>query len=311
MMAAATIVAGEAAAEFRASGTDLSERRRSGVSRGPLIDILPSPDMIGIAWDASGAARIGASTTIAATAGDARLAAAYPGIAAAAGGLATPQIRLLATLGGNLAQRSRCWYFRTPHIDCLKKGGTACPARAGNHLYGVAFDLGPCVAPHPSTMATALLAYDARVKTNQRPALTIEQLLGDGSNGAADHALGPGEMIEAVELPPPTPSERAAYKRAIGRAYAEWPLVEIVARVVVSDDEFRLARLTAGGVAPVPIRLHAAEAATQGAPVSAATIAAAARAATQGAKPLPMTGYKLELLSGLVQDLLERLTSPP
>jgi xanthine dehydrogenase YagS FAD-binding subunit len=306
MTIAATIVADTTEAEFRASGTDLSERRRSGVSRGRLIDILPAPDMTRIAWDATGAARVGASTSIAAIAGDARLAAAYPGVAAAAGGLATPQIRQLATLGGNLAQRSRCWYFRNPHIDCLKKGGDACPARAGNHLYGVAFDLGPCVAPHPSTMATALLAYDATVRTNLRAHLTIEQLLGDGSNGAADHALMPGEMIEAVELPPPLAGEHAAYKRAIGRAYAEWPLVEVVARVVTSEGAFRLVRLTAGGVAPVPIRLNAAEQAVQGAPVSAATIGTAARAATQDAKPLPMTGYKLELLAGLVQDLLEQ-----
>ncbi|HKI16052.1 MAG TPA: molybdopterin dehydrogenase, partial [Roseiarcus sp.] len=102
---------------------------------------------------------------------------------------------------------------------------------------------GPCVAPHPSTMATALLAYDARVDTTERKALSIEQLLGNGSNGAADHALAPGEMIAAVELPPPLAGERAAYRRAIGRAYAEWPLVEVVARVVVSDGEFRLVRL--------------------------------------------------------------------
>jgi xanthine dehydrogenase YagS FAD-binding subunit len=306
MTATAMIIAPAKEAEFRASGTDLSERRRSGVSRGPLIDIAPTPDMIGIAWSSTGTARIGASTSIAAIVSDPRLAAAYPGIAAAACGLATPQIRHLATIGGNLAQRSRCWYYRNPHIDCLKKGGTRCPAREGNHLYGVVFDLGACVAPHPSTMATALLAYDARVKTNQRTALTIEQLLGDGSNSAADHALTPGEMIETVDLPPPLAGERAAYERAIGRAYAEWPLVEVVARVVVANGAFEFVRLTAGGVAPVPIRLNAAEAATQGASVSPATIAAAAGAATRSAKPLPMTAYKLDLLSGLVQDLLEQ-----
>jgi xanthine dehydrogenase YagS FAD-binding subunit len=308
MTAFATIVADQAT-EFRASGTDLSERRRNGVSRGRVIDIVPTPGMTGVTWDATGAARIGASTTIAAIAADARLAAAYPGIVAAAQGLATPQIRRVATLGGNLAQRSRCWYFRKPDTDCLKKGGTACPARQGNHLYGVAFDLGPCVAPHPSTMATALIAYDARVTTNQRPHLTIEQLLGDGSNGAADHALLPGEMIEAILLPPPAPGERGFYKRAIGRAYAEWPLAEVAARVVVEDGAFRLVRLAAGGVAPVPIRLAAAEAAAEGAPVSPATIAAAARAASKGAKPLTMTGYKLELLAGLVQDLMEQCSA--
>ena len=295
--------------EFRASGTDLSERRRTGLSRGPLVDIAPTTDMTGIAWDADGAARIGASTSIAAIAADPRLGSAYPGLAAAAGGLATPQIRHLATLGGNLAQRSRCWYYRNPHFACFKKGGETCPAREGNHLYGVVFDLGPCVAPHPSTMAAAFLAYEAKTATSQRKDLSVGQLLGDGSNGAADHALAPGEMIEAVQLPPPLAGERAAYQRAISRAYADWPLVEVVARVVVERGAFQFVRLVAGGVAPVPLRLSAAEAAAQGAPVTPATIAAAARAATQGAKPLPMAAYKLDLLAGLVQDLLERCSS--
>jgi xanthine dehydrogenase YagS FAD-binding subunit len=309
MTAVMPIVPEPGEAEFRASGTDLSERRRSGVSSGPLVDIVPTSDMIGIAWNAAGAARIGASTPIAAIAADVRVATAYPGIAAAAGGLATPQIRHLATLGGNVAQRSRCWYYRNPHIACLKKGGDRCPAREGNHLYGVVFDLGPCVAPHPSTMAAALLAYEAKAATNRRAGLSIEQLLGDGSNGAADHALGAGEMIEAVELSPPLAGEHSAYRRAIGRAYAEWPLVEVVARVIIERGAFQHVRLAAGGVAPVPIRLSAAEGAAQGSAVAPATIAAAALAAIKGAKPLPMTGYKLDLLAGLVQDLLEQCSS--
>jgi xanthine dehydrogenase YagS FAD-binding subunit len=296
-------------AEFRAAGTDLSERRRSGVSRGPLIDIAAAPGSIGMDWGSDGAARIGAFTTIAAIAADARLAQAYPGLAAAAQGLATPQIRQLATLGGNLAQRSRCWYYRNPQFACLKKGGPDCPARAGNHLYSVAFDLGPCVAPHPSTMAAALLAYEARISTDQRRGLTIGELLGDGSNGAADHALLSGEMIGSVELAPPVPGERALYKRAISRSHAEWPLVEVCARAVVSGGSFQFIRIAAGGIAPVPLRLSASEAVLQDAPASSANIANAARQATAGARPLPMTGYKLDLLRGVVHDLLERLVT--
>lgn len=308
-MTSAAMTASIASAEFRAAGTDLSERRRSGVSTGPLIDIAPSPDTIGVAWGADGAARIGAFTTIAAIAADARLAQAYPGITAAALGLATPQIRHLATLGGNLAQRSRCWYFRDPDIACLKKGGSDCPARSGNHLYGVAFDFGPCVAPHPSTMAAALLAYDARIVTDRRNGLSIADLLGDGSNGAADHALAPGEMIRSVELPPPVSGERAFYKRAISRSHAEWPLAEVCARAVVSGGAFQFIRIGAGGIAPVPLRLAAAEAALQGQPATAAVIAEAARQATSGARPLPMTAYKLDLLTGVVHDLLQRLAA--
>ena len=296
-------------AELRAAGTDLSERRRSGVSRGPLIDLVRPTEVQDVAWSEDGAARINAFATIATLAADARLAAAYPGVSAAAAGLATPQIRHVATLGGNLAQRSRCWYFRDPHIPCLKKGGDNCPARDGNHLYGVAFDLGPCVAPHPSTMAAALMAYDATVTTSRRQGLGIAALLGDGSNGRADNLLEPGEIIESIVLGVPVAGERALYRRAISRSYAEWPLVEVVVRAVIADGIFRLVRIVAGGIAPVPLRLAAAESLLQGAAVNATTIGNAVAQSTVSAKPLPMTGYKLDLLRGLTRDLLERVAA--
>jgi xanthine dehydrogenase YagS FAD-binding subunit len=297
-----------AAPEFRAAGTDLSERRRSGVSKGPVIDIAAAGDA-SISWAADGAATIGAFATIATIAADTRIKGAYPGVSASALSLATPQIRNLATLGGNLAQRSRCWYFRKPHIACLKKGGSNCPARSGNHLYGVAFDLGPCVAPHPSTMAAAFIAYEAQIVTDRRSGLSVRDLLGDGSNGHADHALGAGEMIKQIALGVPLAGERALYKRAVSRTHAEWPLVELCARAVVTDGVFKFVRLGAGGIAPVPLRLRASEAALEDKRADAATIAEAAKQATAGAKPLPMTGYKLDLLSGLVRDLLEQLAA--
>ncbi|WP_050628873.1 FAD binding domain-containing protein [Bradyrhizobium viridifuturi] len=307
-MSAATAPA-MTAPEFRAAGTDLSERRRSGLSCGEVIDLTASPETIGVAWNADGSARVGALTAIAAIASDARLAQAYPGITAAALGLATPQIRHMATLGGNLAQRSRCWYYRNPQIACLKKGGADCPARSGNHLYHVAFDLGPCVAPHPSTMAMALMAYGAKVTTDRRSGLSITDLLGDGSNGAADNLLAPGERIEQIELPAPLAGECAHYKRAISRSYAEWPLVEVCARAVISGGTFREVHIAVGGIAPVPLQLTACATALEGKPATAATIAQAAELATSGAKPLPMTGYKLELLTGLVRDVMERIAT--
>jgi xanthine dehydrogenase YagS FAD-binding subunit len=111
-----------AVAEFRAAGTDLSERRRSGLSRGLLVDIAAGPDTTGMEWRADDTLRIGAFTTIAAIAADARIAGAYPGLAASTQGLATPQVRHLATLGGNLAQRSRCWYYRHPRYRLPQEG---------------------------------------------------------------------------------------------------------------------------------------------------------------------------------------------
>jgi xanthine dehydrogenase YagS FAD-binding subunit len=273
-----------------------------------VIDLSPTEEQP-IQWGEDGAAMIGAFTSIATIAADKRIAAAYPGLAATAAGLATPQIRHVATLGGNLAQRSRCWYYRNPHLACLKKGGTDCPARSGNHLYHVAFDLGPCCAPHPSSMATALLAYEATVDTDHRAGLSIGILLGDGSNGSSDHALRPEEVIQSATLPVPLAGERALYKRAISRSHAEWPLVEVCARAVVENNSFRFIRIAAGGVAARPLRLRASEAVLLGAAATTETLFEAARRATTNASPLPMTRYKLTLLSGLVQDLLEQLVA--
>jgi xanthine dehydrogenase YagS FAD-binding subunit len=116
-------------------------------------------------------------------------------------------------------------------------------------------------------------------------------------------------MITQIALPAPLAAERALYKRAISRASAEWPLVELCARAVVKDGTFRFVRLAAGGIAPVPLRLKTAEAALEGKPANATVIAEAARQAVSGAKPLPMTAYKLDLLEGLVRDLAEQLAA--
>jgi xanthine dehydrogenase YagS FAD-binding subunit len=308
-MSATEAIATQPRAEFRAAGTDLSERRRAGISGGPLIDLKGSPDMTGVEWSTDGAARIGALTTIADIAANSEIAAGFPGLAAAASGLATPQIRHLATIGGNLAQRSRCWYFRNPQIPCFKKDGSSCPARDGNHLYSVAFDLGPCIAPHPSTMAAALLAYEATATTSLRQDLPIAHLMGDGSDGRIDNTLAPGEIIKSIQLPPPVAGERALYKRAISRTHAEWPLVELVVRAVISGGSFRLVRIAAGGIAPVPLRLLAAEAAVQDAAATMANVSEAAEQSIKHANPLRQTTYKVDLLKGLVSDLLGSLVA--
>lgn len=294
--------------EFLAAGTDLMERRRTGVSQGVVTPLQRSAESAAARWAADGSAVVGASVTIAALASDPKIAAAYPGIAAAAGGLATPQIRNVATIGGNIAQRSRCWYYRNPHYACLKKGGATCPARDGNHLYGVIFDTGPCVAPHPSTMGAALLAYDAIVTTSARGRAPIADIFGDGRDGSRDNTLTEGEIITTIELPVPVAGERAVYNRCVSRTYAEWPLVEVVLRMVRDGDRVTFARLAVGGVAPVPLRLAAVEQAIVGGKMDAGAIAAAAQYAASAARPLPQTGYKVTLLEALVRDLLGRLT---
>jgi xanthine dehydrogenase YagS FAD-binding subunit len=291
--------------ELRAGGTDLTERRRSGVSHGPIADIGPRPELTTIERGADGT-RIGALVTIDTIATDAGLRRDYPALTAAAAGLATPQIRRVGTIGGNLLQRNRCWYFRHPGTSCLRKGGDGCPARAGNHRLGALFDLGDCVAVHPSTLGAALLVYSARVRTDQRGLIAVADVFGDGSDGRNDHQLRPGDLLTAVHLPPVPPGELGGYVRAISRTYAEWPLAEAVVRLVVDDGRIAVAAIAAGGVAPVPLRLTAVEMALAGRPATTEVFAEAADRAADGANPLPLTGYKARLLTGTVIEALER-----
>src|SRR5262249_35440514 len=193
------------------------------------------PELRGVTWRADGTARIGAPTTVAEIADDARLRAAYPALTAVAASLATPQIRTVGTVGGNLLQRNRCWYYRNAHFSCYQTGGEICPARTGVNLYSVVIDQGPCVAPHPSSLAMVLLAYDATLDVHARGPLAIGALYGDGSDPPRAPLRTDREVLPAVDLPAPVGGERSAHQRVPGRAGAEWPLVEAVARLTLSD----------------------------------------------------------------------------
>jgi xanthine dehydrogenase YagS FAD-binding subunit len=292
--------------ELRAGGTDVTARHRTGLATGPFVDLRGVTALGGVSWRPDGSARIGAMTTIADVAGDDRLHAAYPALTRTAGALATPQIRAAGTIGGNLLQRNRCWYYRSPHFSCYQTGGDACPARDGLNLYSAVIDQGPCVAPHPSSVAMALLAYDATVEVHARGTLPVRDLYGDGSDPTRDHLLAAGEVLIAVDLPVPAPGERAAYHRAISRFEAEWPLVEAVARLVLTDGTIASAAVAVGGVARTPLRLADVEAALVGRPATPETLRAAAEHATRGCAPLAQTAYKVGLLRDTTLEVLER-----
>lgn len=290
---------------YRAGGTDLQERLRTTGATPHVLDLTGVPGFAAIERTGAGTT-LGAGTTVATVARE--LAHDYPALALTAGSLATPQVRTTATIGGNLLQRTRCWYFRHPHASCLKSGGDTCPARDGRHLYGNVFDTAPCVHPHPSSLAMALLTYAATIDTTQRSGLAVADVLGDGSDPSRDHLLADDEVLTRVTLPPPVPGERAAYFRSISRFEAEWPLVEAVVRVVRDDaGTVTSCALAIGGVAPVPLRLGEAEDLMTGSALDDDTVSAAAAVATRGANPLPETGYKVQLVEACVREVVERV----
>ena len=297
--------------EFQAGGTDVQERRRRGVTRGPLAPLAPSQGLSDrIEWHGE-RATLGALVRLATVAHDPRIFAAYPGLAAAAGGLATPQIRAVATVGGALLQRTRCWYYRDPQVRCFKKGGTECPARAGDHVFGVCIDLGPCVWPHPSTLGAALLAYDAEVACEPGGGMAIAGLFGDGSDPSRDNCLSGGQVLTGVRLGVPVAGERAGYHRVIGRQLAEWPLVEAVVRLVIENGRIAFARVALGGIATVPIRAVDVEQALVGCEADPAAIRGVAAGAIRPARTLEATRYKLDLIPVAIADAAALALRPP
>ena len=291
-------------AVVRAGGTDLQERLRSHNASPQLVDLLGVRGFAGIDVRADGA-RIGAGTKMSVVASE--LAERYPALAISAGGLATPQIRAQGTIGGNLTQHTRCWYYRHPQLDCYKSGGSGCPARTGRHLYGVVFDRSECVHPHPSSIGMALLAYDANIALASGGEMSVADLFGDGTDPTRDHLLPDGEIISSILMPAAWPDERAAYFRSISRFEAEWPLVECVVRARIGGGRVAACGIGLGGVATVPLRMTAAEAVLTGETLDDETIAAVAAVCAEGANPLPETGYKVDLIVATVRETLQRL----
>jgi len=294
-----------ASGTLRAGGTDYMDRRRHGLADGDIVDIVGIAGLDQIETDSDGQTFIGALTTVHNLANTSHIHDNYAGFAQAAASLATPQIRMVGTVGGNLTQATRCQYYRHNHLQCTKKGDAACGAREGYHPNGVIFDNGGCANPHPSTLGMALMTYGAQVEINGSEIRSVADIYGDGSDHSRDHLLGDGEVITKVIMPAPV-AEKSAYFRASQRARAEWATVECVARLVMDGETIRAAHVAVGAVGPVPMCLANVEAELVGKPASEETFAEAASLAAGGANPLRDTGYKVQVLVHSVEEVLLR-----
>jgi len=261
--------------------------------------------------------RIGATVTLARLADHPALRQRYPALADAAGGSASPQIRNVATLGGNLLQRPRCWYFRAAEYRCLRKGGGHCYAIPGENQYHAVFDNTPCAIVHPSTAATVLVALGATVELTNAAGAGRRVLLEDffvapGSDIQRENDLKPHEILTAILLPPLPASLRMAHLKQGERDSFDWPLADVAA-VLDLDQEgvCRRAGIILGAAAPVPHRARAAEAALTGRRIDDSVARDAGRAALDGATPLAKNAYKLPLFEVLVRRaILAALARP-
>jgi len=306
----AAIAAATAGGRYIAGGTTLVDLMREEVERPDrLIDINALP-LGGIRVD-GGELVFGALARMAEIAAHPEVRRRQPLIAESLIEGASPQLRNMASIGGNLLQRVRCPYFRMHDAACNKRTpGSGCAAldgiNAGHAILGTSER---CVATHPSDVAVALVALDARM-TVRGPegerSLPVEELFRlPGETPHLEHTLKPGELIVEVRVPAGAYARRARYLKVRDRASYEFAVVSAAAALDVRDGIVREARLAAGGVGTRPWRLRDCEAALAGRPAGRAAFEAAAALAAQGARPLHHNAYKVELLPRTVVRALE------
>ncbi len=301
---------------FLGGGTNLVDLMRLGVeSPGLLVDVTGVGGR-DITEDGDGL-RIAAAVTNSELAADARVRARYPALSQALLHGASGQLRNLATVGGNLLQRTRCVYFQDVSKPCNKRQpGSGCPARAGEHRnLAVLGHSEHCVATHPSDMAVALAAFDATVAllgpsgTRALPVTELHRLPGESPE--RDTVLEHGELIESISLPPLALAGNSLYRKVRERRSFAFALVSVAAALEVSDGAVAAVRLALGGVAHVPWRARIAEAALQGAPATPASFAAALDAELAPARPLRDNAYKLALVRNVAVRALTDLADQP
>ncbi len=235
----------------------------------------------------------------------------YTALAQASALAASPQLRNMATIGGNILQQVRCWYYRGD-FHCWLKGGDLCHARDGRNEYHAIVEQSPCVAVYPSDPPAALIALDARLRIigpqGERLVSVAEFLQPPTAQRRSLHGLGPNELIIEVHVPKSAaPAQRSIYLKAMDRATWAYALVSVAVTAEVAADVLRNVRIVVGAVANTPMRATTAEALIEGQSLTEELIREAGRAAVADAAPLEHNGYKLPLTRNLVGQALRDL----
>ncbi|WP_371551984.1 xanthine dehydrogenase family protein subunit M [Streptomyces sp. NBC_00554] len=310
---AVALLGADPEARFLGGGTNLVDLMKAGVERpARLVDVRELP-LDRIEFTPDDGLRIGATATNSDLAAHPEVRRHYPALAQAILAGASGQLRNMATVGGNLLQRTRCGYFTDLAKPCNKRApGSGCPAIEGeHHNHAILGASEHCVATHPSDMAVALAAFDAVVhyETADGPGELplAEFYLPVGDTPHLETALPPGALITGVTLPPAPVAANSRYRKVRERASYAFAIGSVAAALDVRGDVVREVRLAFGAVASRPWRAREAERVLTGGPVSAEAFAAAADAELAVAEALPHNGYKVTLMRNLVVAVLTEL----
>ncbi|RMF58381.1 MAG: xanthine dehydrogenase family protein subunit M [Calditrichaeota bacterium] len=293
-----------------AGGTDLLDRLKEHLLRPrQVVNLKNVRELYTI--ERNEGLTIGALVTIADLAADAYIQENYPALSQAARSIATPQIRNMGTVGGNLAQRPRCWYFRGVEYRCLKKGGRKCYAVEGLNKYHAIMGGGPCYIVHPSDLAPVLIAYGARVTisgANGTREIPLEQFFQlPAKDLKKENVLNENEMITRITLPPQPENTYSLYLKFKELESHDFAVVSVAVVLHTRKKRITDASLVLGGVAPIPWKIPEAGALLKGKELTEPAIQAVAEQSVKGSDPLPQNGYKVHLTRNLVRRALTEI----
>jgi len=297
-----------------AGGTDLIGCLRDGIFKADtLVSISGLQDLHGIQETGDGGLRIGALSTITEVADNARVKERYAGLAQGASEVASPQLRNQGTIGGNLCQKPRCWYYRG-EFHCLRKGGGICFAAEGDNTFHCLFGSDDvCYITHPSDTAPNLAALNATIHITGPEGKRTEAAdrfhMPPSVDVQAETVLRPGEIVTAVTLPPPPKGLRSSYRKVRARRSWDFALAGVALALQFDGDTVRNGRVFLSGAAPIPWRSKPVEEAIIGKKLDDATIKKAAKASVEGAMPLGKNGYKIGLFQGAVTEELGKIAA--
>jgi xanthine dehydrogenase YagS FAD-binding subunit len=296
-----------------AGGQDLLTTMKDYTSRpSRVVNLKTIRGLNGIQGSARTGLTIGALVTLTQVEEHPGVRASFPGLSEAAHSIATPQIRNLGTVGGNLCQRPRCWYFRLEEVNCLKKGGSECYAASGENKYNAIFGGGPSYIVHPSDLAPMLVAMDASVSVvgaEGRRVIPLDKFFTLPSEGSIrrENVLRNDEIITHIQVPAAPPASRSTYLKFKERESMDFALASVAAVVQLGpNNTVARASLVLGGVAPIPWRATKAEQFLLGKILNDEVIGQAATHALEGAQPLEKNAYKVPLTQTLVRRALAK-----
>jgi len=289
---------------IKAGGVDLLDMMKERLAAPTrLVNIRSIPGLDEIKADEKGLL-IGPLVTLARITSDPAVLKGYTAIAQAAGHAATPQIRNMATAGGNLLQRPRCWYFHNALTYCRKKGGEKCFAKEGENQYHAIFNNGLCAIVHPSAIATPLIAMGARVQLrsakDSREVPLEEFLVLPNEDLHHENKLQEGEILTNIRVPALAGAAKSHYIKQGEKESYDWPIAEVAVVLETDGDKCKKASIVLGAASPVPHRAKEAESMLNGLVLTRENCLAAADAALASATPLAQNGYKLPLFRNLI-----------